>query len=49
MKWKWLCLGFSIPRKAIMEEIKLTAEKEAEMERILDVVKGASEVQIREV
>ena len=49
MKWKWLCLGFSIPRKAIMEEIKLTAEKEAEMERILDVVKGAAEVQIREL
>lgn len=32
-----------------MEEIKLPAEKEAEVERILDMVKGAAEVEIKEL
>lgn len=32
-----------------MEEILLTAEQESEAERILDVVKGAAEVELRQV
>lgn len=32
-----------------MDEINLTAEKEAEAERILDVVKGMAEVEIRQL
>ena len=32
-----------------MEEILLTVEQESEAERILDVVKGAAEVELRQV
>ena len=32
-----------------MEEINLTAEQQAEAERILDVVKGAAEVEVRQL
>ena len=32
-----------------MEELQLTAEQESEAERILDVVKGAAEVELRQI
>lgn len=32
-----------------MEELHLTAEQESEAERILDVVKGAAEVELRQI
>jgi len=32
-----------------MEELQLTAEQESEADRILDVVKGAAEVELRQI
>ena len=42
-------MDFSIPRKAIIDEIKLTVEQQGEAERILDVVKGAANVELQQL